>query len=175
MHTSLRGHTVDDVERVVVVQRTDTTDAHRSSTRGVTIGLNVHARHATLQGLHWIVLVLLRHLIDAPRRDGARQVGLALGGIASDHHFVQQLGILFHLDFHAGGGSHLHRVVADVCHHKDSPRLNLNLKISVEIGRSAVRRVFLLHSGSDDTFASLIDDRSRDFTLRVHYGTRKNE
>ena len=38
VHARLRGHTVDDVQRVVVVQRTHTTDANLGSTRGRTVG-----------------------------------------------------------------------------------------------------------------------------------------
>ena len=97
VHAGLGGHTVDDVQRVVVVQRTDTTDAYRGSTRQVTVGRDVHARHTTLQGLHRVVLVLLGQLADADYRDGTRQVGLALGGITRHHHLVQREGIVLHL------------------------------------------------------------------------------
>ena len=101
MHTSLRRHTIDDVQRVVIIQRSHTTDANRRCTARVTVGLDVHAWHATLQGLHWVVLVLLGHLIDAHRRYGTSQVGLTLGGITCHHHLIQRLCIGFHLDLHA--------------------------------------------------------------------------
>ena len=124
VHTGLRGHSVDDVERVVVVQSSHTAYAHRGGTARITVGLDVHARHAALQGLHRVVLVLLGHLVDTHRGDGTCQVGLALGGVACHHHFLQHLvvGQQFHL--HAVLGGQLLRLVADVGNHQHGAFLN---------------------------------------------------
>ena len=90
MHTGLCGNTIDDVQRVVVVQRADTTYTHRCRTRGRTVGKDVHAGHATLHGLHRVVFVLLGKLADTHYRNGTSQVGLTLGGITCYHHLVQR-------------------------------------------------------------------------------------
>ena len=74
VHTGLCGHTVDDVERVVVVQRTDTTNSDCRTTRGRTVGRDVHARHTTLHGLDGVVLVLLGQIGGRHHRYGTRQV-----------------------------------------------------------------------------------------------------
>ena len=59
VHACLGRHTVDDVERVVVVQCSDTTDANSCRTRRTTIGRDVHTRNTSLHCLDGVVLVLL--------------------------------------------------------------------------------------------------------------------
>ena len=101
MHTSLRGYTVNDVQRVVVVQRSDTTNANGGSTRRITIGRDVHTRHTTLHGLDGVVLVLLSQIRGTHRRDGTRQVGLALAGITCYHHFLYHQCVILHHYLHS--------------------------------------------------------------------------
>ena len=173
MHACLGGHTVDDVERVVVVQRSHATNTHRSRTRGVTVGLDVHARHAALQGFHRVVLVLLGHLVDAHRRDGARQVSLTLGGIARDHDLLQQLVVGRELHLHSIGCRYLLRLVSDVGDDEHGTLFHLNLEIAVEVSGGTIGRSFLLHGCTDDSIAELIDHRSRDLLLRVHTCTEQ--
>ena len=106
VHTCLCGHSVDDVERVVVVQRSDTADAHRGCTARITVGRDVHTRHSALQGFHGVVLVLLLHLADTHRRHGSRQVGLALCGVACHHHLAKLLRIVLQGDFQTVGSGY---------------------------------------------------------------------
>ena len=176
VHTGLRRHTVDDVQRVVVVQRADTTDAHRRSTRQVTVGLDVHARHTALQGLHRVVLVLLGQFADAHHAHRTRQVGLALGGIARHHHFVQRQGVVLHHDLHAVLGGQLLGLIANVGEHQRLAGLHLQCEVTVEVGHRTVRRPFLHHRGTDDGLTRRIDHRTGDSThLRVHYITRQQD
>ena len=169
MHARLRGYTVNNVERVVVVQRSDTTNAHRGSTRGVTVGGNVHARHAALQGFHRVVLVLLGYFVDADRRNGTRQVGLALRGIAHHHHLGQFGGIFLHRHLHAVLGRQLLCVEADVGNHQCGTGRHLHLEIAVDVGNDTVRRS-LFHNGStDDGFTLGVNHGTCDFLLRVHH------
>ena len=176
MHTGLGGHTVDDVEWVVVVKGTDTTNSNRSSARRITIGLNVHTRYTSLQGLHRVVLVLLRHFIDADHRDGTRQVCLALNGITSYYKFFEHLGIFGKGNSHSILGRHFNCLVS---HIRDNQRLagvNLQGEVSVEIGNRTVRCTFLQYRGTNDCFTQVIENGALDFTLRVHYSTcQKNQ
>ena len=169
-----RGHTVDNEQRVLRgVERTDTTDAHRAGAHGRTIVRDGHARHLTLQCTHRVGVARCLQFICLHHCHRTRQVGLALHLITSDDDLSQFRGILLQLNLHALRCGNLHGVVSDVSHHQHRTGLHLDLEVAVEVGHRTVRRSFLLHGGTNDTFASLIDHRSRDFRLRVHYSTRK--
>ena len=174
VHTGLRGHTVDDIKRVVVVQRTVTTDTHGSGTRGITVGRDVHARHTTLHGLDGVVFILLSQLRSVDHRDSAGQVGLALGLVTGHHHFVQLCGVVFHGHLHAGGCSHLLFLETDVREDEDGSWLHLQLEVTVEVGDGSVGRAFLHDGSTDNGLASDIDHGTCDFRLRAHERCTRN-
>ena len=93
VQTCLCRHTIDDVERVVVVQRSDTTDTNSSLTRKITFICDVHTRNTSLEGFHRVVFVLLSKFVNANNRYRTSKVGLALCGITCYHNFVKQLGV----------------------------------------------------------------------------------
>ena len=96
MHAGLGWYTVDDVQRVVVVQGADTADADRRCTGRRTVGRDVHARDTSLEGFHGVVLVLLGQVFRIHGGDGAGEVGLALDGVTGDYHFIQKLSVFMH-------------------------------------------------------------------------------
>ena len=138
MHSSLRGDTIDDVKRIVVVQGTDTTDADSGRTRGSTVSRDVHARDTSLHRLDGVVLVLLGKLANTDNRDGTRQVSLTLGGITRYDHLVQCQGIVLHGDFHAISSRQLLGLKADVREGQCLTSSHLQLEVTVEIGNSSV-------------------------------------
>ena len=170
MHTGLRGHAVDDVERVVGVQRSDTTDAHRRGTARVTVGLDVHARHTTLQGLHRVVLVLLGHLVNADGRDSTRQVGLALGGVTRHYHLLQLLAVFLQRYLHAVLGWQFLSQITNIAEHQRLASLYLQFEVTIEIGHRTVRRPFFHHRGTNDRSHG-VRNCSCNLLLRVHYST----
>ena len=84
VHAALGGDTIDDIERVVVVERTDTTDAHGGRTGRRAVGGDIQTRHLALHGLHGVVLVLLFEVAHTDDTDRSCKVGLALGGVTGD-------------------------------------------------------------------------------------------
>ena len=175
VHAGFSGHTVDDVERVVVVESADTADAHCCSTGGITIGSDVHARHTALKGLHRVVLVLLRHLIYTHCRYGTSQVGFSLRGIASHHHLLQHFRIFLQGHCHPRLGRHFLCLIADVRNDKNGTVINLEFEVSVNVGNSAVGSSFLLHCGTNDALTCRVHHSAMDFCLRIHHSTREKE
>ena len=175
MHTSLGGHTVDDIKGIVVVQGSDTTDTDSSSTRGITVGCDVHAWHTTLQSFHWVVFILLCHLVNAYRRNGTSQIGLALGGIASNHHLLQHFGIIFHRNLHVLLCRHFRCLVTDVGKNEDGALFDFDCEVTVEVGDCTVRGSLLHHCGTDNRFAFCVNDGTFDLRLRVHDRTDRQE
>ena len=106
VHTRLGWHTINNIKRIIVVQRTDTTNTYGGSSRRRTVSCNIHTRNAALKSLDRVVLVLLGYLINADYRDGTCQVGLALSGITSNNYLVEQLGIFFENDAQTLGSLH---------------------------------------------------------------------
>ena len=177
MHTGLGGHAVDDVERVVVVQRADTTDTNRGGSRGITIGRDIHAGHSTLHSLDGVVLVLLGQFINADYRDSARQVGLALHLITCHDELVHLGDILAHSDRHAVLGLHLLGVEA---HEGDDQRgalLHLQREVAVDVGQRAVVGVgFFLYCGTGQAFTEVVEHGAVDvYLLRPKCSASKNE
>ena len=170
MHAGFRGHTIDDVKRVVVIQCSHTTDANRSSAARVTVGLDIHARHTSLQGLHRVVFVLLGYIVYAHRRNGTSQVGLALAGVTRHHHFLQQFCVIFHRYLHTLLCKHFYCLVANVRDDEGGILVHFDFEVAIEVCHRSVRRTLLLHRGADNHFTEVIDHRSRYLRLSAHYG-----
>ena len=143
VHTRLGRHTVDDIQRVVVVERTHTTYSHRGSTRGSTVGCDVHARHLALQGFHRVVLLLFLQVFGTDSTNGTRQVRLALSGITRHNHFFQHLVVLLEHDIHTHSCLHTLRHKPHVGDTQYRTRSNGQLEITIKIGDGAIRRSFL--------------------------------
>ena len=112
MHARLCGDSVDDIQRVVVVECADTTDAHRRCSRRISVGRDVHAGHTSLEGFDRVVFILLGDFVDINGGDSAGHVGLALHRVADDDNLVKHLGVLFEDDFHGWCGQQCLRFVA---------------------------------------------------------------
>ena len=117
VHSRFGRHSVDDIQRVVVVERAYTADTYRSSTRRITISSDIHSRDLTLQGLHRVVLLLLLQILGRHGGDSTRQIGFALGRITRHYHLLQNLAILRQLHFHVLCRIELLGLVAYVRHH----------------------------------------------------------
>ena len=104
MHAAFGGHTVDNIERVVVVERTNTANTHSGTTGRRAIGRDVHTRNLALHGFHRVILVLLLQVAHAHHAHRTRQVCLALCGIAGYNEFLQLLRVFRHQNFHIGLG-----------------------------------------------------------------------
>ena len=89
MHAGFGGNTVDDVQRVVVVEGSHTTDTHDGCSGRTAVSADVHARNTSLQGLDGVVLVLLGQIVGVHRGDGTCQIGLALDCITGYHYLIQ--------------------------------------------------------------------------------------
>ena len=114
VHASLCWHTINNVEGVVVIQRTITTNAYGGSSRGVTICRNVHSGNSTLKSFHGVVFVLLLQFVDIHNADCACEVGFTLHLITGDDHFVEFVGVIGHGDVHSCGCWQFLRGKADV-------------------------------------------------------------
>ena len=175
MHTGLGGNTINNVKRVIVIQGTCTTDADSSSTRGVTVGRDVHARHATLHRLDGVVLVLFHQIGYTDYTHGAGQVGLALCGITGHDNLVEGKCILFHGDNHAIAGWHLNIEVAHIGENERCSGIYFDGEGAVKVGHCTISGTFLNHSGADDGFSCLVNDGACDFCLRIQNCTRQHE
>ena len=153
MHAGLGRDAVDDVERIVVVQGTDTAYADRSTAGRRTVRRDVHARNAALQRLDGVVLVLLGEIVGVDGGDGAGEVGLTLDRVAGDNHLVQKLGVLLHDHRHIFSGREFQGGVADGGENQNGPLIDADGEIPVKIGRHAIRRSFLHDGGPDDSVA----------------------
>ena len=171
MHARFRRHTIDNVKRVVVVQGSDTTDAHCRSTRGRTISRDVHTRNTPLHRLYGVVLILLRQFGHAHHADSTRKIGFTLCGVTGYHNLIERQRIVLHRNTHAISSRHLHIKKSDIREHQRFPSSNLQREITVEVGYRSVRRAFLHHCGANNRLTCLVDDISSDCLLRVHYST----
>ena len=92
------GHTVDDVQRLVAIQRVDTTDAHRNTTaRGTRVLRHLHAGRTTLQSLVERRDDGLLDFVLAHRHDRTGQVAALHRTVTHYDHLVQQFGVFFQL------------------------------------------------------------------------------
>ena len=172
MHAGFGRHAVDDIQRVVVVERTDTADTYRSGTRRTTVGGDVHTRHLALQRLHRVVLLLLLQIGSGDGGDGTRQVGLALGGITRHHQLLQHLVVLRKGDLQVLSGMKLLGLVTHIRNYHHGIFRHSERELTIEIGDRSVGRTFLYHRGADDRLTrSGIRDDTRSRHLRVRrYG-----
>ena len=90
MHSALGGHTVDNEQRVVVVESAYTANAYGGASAGISVGSHIHSRHPSLKGFHRVVFILLCQLLHIHHGNGTCQVGLALYGITGDNDLVQE-------------------------------------------------------------------------------------
>ena len=165
VHASLCGHTINNVEGVVVVQRTVTTNAYGGSSRGVTICRDVHSGNSTLKSFHGVVLVLLLQFVYIHNADCASEVGFALNLITGDDHFVEFVGVIGHGDVHSCGCWQFLRGKANVGDDERGARGSLQVEVAVDVGDSTVRRTFLHDGSADDGFAYVVDDGAAGFSL----------
>ena len=153
MHAGLGWYTVDDVQRVVVVQGADTTDAHGGCTGRGTVGRDVHARDTSLEGFHGVVLVLLGQVFRIHGGDGAGEVGLALNGITGDHHFIQKLGVFIHHHRHLRLGGEFQRGVTDRGEDQDGSFFHREGEVAVKVRCCTVGGTLFHDCGANDTVA----------------------
>ena len=89
------GHSIHDIQRLSVVDRTDTTDTDRSRlTRRTGTGGNRHAGSQTLQSGRDISHGLTGDILLAHGRDRSRNITLLHCSVANDHDLIQSLRIL---------------------------------------------------------------------------------
>ena len=93
VHTGFGRHTIDDIKRVVVIERTHTTDTNDSSSGRVTVRSDVHTRHFTLQRLHRVVLLLFLQVRSADCCHCTSKIRFALGRITGDYYFIEDLAV----------------------------------------------------------------------------------
>ena len=153
VHTGLGGHTVNDVQRVFVVEGADTADADRSGAGRGTVGTDVHAGNASLQSFHRVVLILFGHVCCVYRRDGTGEVGLSLDRVAGYHHLVQQLGVFVHDNGHLGLGRKFKGGVPDGGKDQDGTFLDGKGKVAVKVCDGPVVGSFFLDGGADNAVA----------------------
>ena len=162
---ALEGHTVDDVQRLVVtVDRADTTDNHRVSlTRVTRRGVDLHTCHLTCQGRGNVSHLTFGQLgiVDGLCRI-AKRLLFTTDTERGDNHLVQNLVVRKHLDTHRTGGSHidgLHAEIRDA--QRGTTRRNGQLELTVAIGHCALASANNLYGGTHD---------GQSVFLR-HYGT----
>ena len=93
MHAGLGRYSVDDIERVFVIERTLTADTDGCRSGRITIRLNVQTRRTSLQRLHGIVLLLFLQISRTDGGDSTGKVRLALGGITRDYDLFEDLAV----------------------------------------------------------------------------------
>ena len=150
VHTAFGGYAVDDVERVVVVQRTYAANTDGGTAARITVGRNVHARYTPLHGFHRIVFVLLGYLVHAHYGDGTGKVGLALCGVAGYYYFLQHFRILVHDDGHGCFRFQGQCLVAYIRESDFGARLYGEGEVAVYIRNRSVGFICFIHNGCPD-------------------------
>ena len=89
VHSGFGRNAIDDVQRIVVVERTNTANTNGSIACWRTICTDGHARNFALEGFHRVVFVLFLQVIYAHHAYCARQVGFALTRITRHYKLIQ--------------------------------------------------------------------------------------
>ena len=162
MHTRLGWHTINNIKRIIVVQRTDTTNTYGGSSWRRTVSCNIHTRNAALKSLDRVILVLLGYLVNADYRDGTSQVGLALSGIPSNNYLVEQLGIFFENDAQTLGSLHHLSLIPHKRDRKFRTGLNLHRKVTINISNSTCISLSPHYgdSGTNNWFSTVVGNIS---------------
>ena len=162
--TTANRHTINNVQRVRTVYRTDTAYAYLRIRIRLTRRLcDLHAAHLTLQRilntrrLHQIQVVTV-HL-----RDGCGHNALLLYTITDNHHIVQHLSVFFQCDGHLVSGFHLLALKANIRHNQCRALCNLHGELTVDVGDGRVLRLsFLEHGSTDYRFSVLVNHSTQD-------------
>ena len=153
MHAGLGGDTVDDVQRVVVVEGSHTTDPDGGSAGRATVRTDIHSGNTALQGFDGVVLVLFGQIVGVHRGDGTGEIGLALDRITGYHHFIQQLGVFVHDHGHLRLGGKFKGGITDGREDQDGAFLHGDGEVAVEVCDGTVVRTFFLDRGANDAVA----------------------
>ena len=85
---------------------------------------------------------MFRNLLYIDRGNGTGDVDLALGGVADDHDFVEELVVFVEADGHFGFGHHGLCLESDVRDNEVGAFGNCNFEIAVDVGGDTVCRAF---------------------------------
>ena len=160
MHTCFGRYTVNDVKRVVVVERADTAYAYCSRTRRRTVCRNVHTRNTSLQSLHRVVFVLFGNLVNAHYRDSTCQVGFALCGVACHYHLVEVVDLLLQRYAHVCTGFSFYCFISYIRYDKRCTIVYLKVKMAVNVGHCSRFRSFLNDGSTNNAFSCRIKHHS---------------
>ena len=168
VHTGFGRHAVNDIKRIVVVQRSDTTDTDSGRTGRRAVCRDVHTWNTALQCLHGVVLVLLGQFVDADHRHGACQVGLALGSVTGHDHLVQLAGIRLQLYLQSLSGLQFHILISYIRYNDCGTLRCLERKITVNVGDGSIGSTFLYDRCTDDRFSLFVHHLSADICVLRH-------
>ena len=150
------GHTVDDIQRFVAVQRVDTADAHRNTTaRRTGVLRHLHSGSTALQCLIERRDDGLLDFIFAHRHDRAGQVAAFHRTVTDHDHLVQQLGVFFQFHIHHRA-FHFHLLggKAHIREYQRSTRRHGQRIPSVQVGNDTLSRIsFQVNTHANQRFS----------------------
>ena len=156
------GHAVHDVQRVGVVQRTDTADADAGLRSRVAGRVDVHAGDAALEGGHHVEGRTVLDILHGNDRDGTGEVALALGRVTDHDHLVQHLVIFLEHDAHAllrlDGNSR----VAETGDLQVGALADIDGELSIGIGNDTVVRRHFDQGGAGNRFTVFVENGTSD-------------
>ena len=109
------GNTINHIQGVASVNRTDTTDTDTCPLRARrSIGVHLNTRQTPLQAAEHVRITLAGRLGHIHHAHRSRQVGFTLRGVARYNQLLQLLRILRHTDHHIGDGRQSLVLVTDI-------------------------------------------------------------
>ena len=166
---SRHGYTIDHIERLIAVQRVDTTYLHGdATTRRTGVLCHGHTGDTSLHGLfdRGVHTLLDGFLVDAGHRTG--QIGPFHRTITHDDHLVEHVLVGPKCDVQLSGLTHGHTLcgVADVREAQFLARLHRDLVFTVDVGDGCRTLVTGLYGSSDNLFARLsVSNDTIDFDI----------
>ena len=154
------GHTVDDVEHVVVaVDRLGTTHHHtRGTTDARCSSVNLHTSHLTVQRIHEVGILNCHHGVGIQLLHVVgKRLGFLLDTQGGHHHLVQAGALVVHSDHDAIAGLHFLVLETNVRDHERGSLGSVDREVTVDVGNGVSVSAFHVDGGSDNGLTSLVE------------------
>ena len=161
---TLKRHTVDDVERVAVINGTRTTYTDARTSTGLSgRGRYVDTGCQTLQGIVNADGSFALQVLSAHLGNGCGHYAFFLHTVTDDHHLVQCGLVFLQYNAHLVFGHHLLSRVADVRDNQRFTLCHLDGKLTIHVGDGGVLGIAFLHDGgTDNGFTTVISHGAQD-------------
>ena len=173
---ALNRHTVDDIQRVGVVDGSHTTDADAGGgTRLTTCRGHRDTGSQTLQGVVETQRGSLLQVLSIDLGDRRCHDALLLNTVTHDHHLVQALLVFLQRNLQVLTACNFLRRIANVGDDEARACVSLEVEVTVNIGNRTTRCAFLHDGGTNHRLTCDVNNSSRIQRILGHRHYRKQE